>query len=502
VRQIQQSLQLVTLPGNLEMAHPRGITSQNRPDYGLSLTLGGGDVTLLEMTSAYAALASGGRRVRPSPILRIEDSEGRLIAEGPAEPGEQVLDARYAYWITDILSDDEARLPTFGPDNILELSRPAAAKTGTTDDYRDAWTIGYTPDLVAGVWVGNSDNTPMDRVYGSRGAGPIWHGFMEDALANTPVQGFAMPDEMVTVDICPISGKLHTDKCPPAVQEIFLAGTEPTTACDVHVDVRICSVSGQLANEFCPNNVLRGQYFEVYPPVYRSWAEENGKPQPPVDSCGIHTQAPQVAITSPRDGDMVEGIVPVYGSASMSDLSHFEVQYGIGDSPLGWGQVIRQDSSLVDGMLGAWDTRELGNGIYSLRVVTIDRHGNRAASPGVRVRVVNPTPTISPTPTETPTPTTSPTPTGSPTPTLTPESTWTPPPSATPTTTASATATSQPSATPTLPPTDTPVPTATATATATPEPTTIPILSTPTPSHTLEPEPTATELPPTPEPDG
>jgi 1A family penicillin-binding protein len=493
-----KTLQFVTLPGMLEMAHRLGITSLNRADYGLSLTLGGGDVTLLEMASAYAAFANGGRAVRPAPILRIEDSEGRLIAEGPSEPGDQVLDPRYAYLISDILSDNEARLPTFGPNNVLELSRPAAVKTGTTDDYRDAWTIGYTPDLVAGVWVGNSDGTPMDRIYGSRGAGPIWHNFMEAALRDTPVHGFAVPDGMVTVDICPISGKLRTDKCPPAAQELFLAGTEPKEPCDVHVDVRICSVSGQRASQFCPENVVVTQYFEVYPPEYRSWAEANGKAQPPADTCAIHTQAPRVAITQPRDGDLVEGIVPVYGSASMADFSHFEVQYGIGDSPVGWGQVFGQDSPLVDAMLGAWDTRDLSNGVYSLRVVAIDRHGNRAASPGVRVRVLNPTPTLSPTPTETLTPTVSPTPAGSPTPTRTPESTWTPTPSATPTATTAPTATPQASATPTLAPTDTAVPT----ATLTPEPTVTSPPPLPLATPTAPAEPTATEVAPTAEPGG
>jgi len=492
-----KTLQFVTLPGMLEMAHRLGITSLNRADYGLSLTLGGGDVTLLEMTGAYAAFANGGRRVQPAPILRIEDSEGRVIAEGPTEPGEQVLDRRYAYLITDILSDNEARLPTFGPNNVLELSRPAAVKTGTTDDYRDAWTIGYTPDLVAGVWVGNSDGTPMDRVFGSRGAGPIWRDFMEEALHDTLAHPFVMPDGMVTADICPISGKLRTDKCPPAVQEIFLSGTEPTEPCDVHVDVRMCSVSGQRAGEFCPENVVQTQYFEVYPAEYRSWAEANGKPQPPPDTCAIHTQAPRVAITHPRDGDTVEGIVPVYGSALMSDLSHFEVQYGIGDSPVGWGPVLRQDVPLVDAMLGAWDTRELNNGIYSLRVVAVDRHGNRAASPGVRVRVLNPTPTISPTPTETLTPTASPTPTMSPTPTRTPESTWTPTPSATLTVTTTPTTTPQPSATPTLAPTDTPVPTPTSTPTATLEPSPTPAPPLPIATQTQPPEPTATQEAPT-----
>ncbi len=482
-----KTLQFVTLSGMLEMAHRLGITSLNRPDYGLSLTLGGGDVTLLELSAAYAAFANGGRRVRPTPILRIEDSNGRLIAEAPNDAGQHVLDPRHAYLITSILSDNEARLPTFGPNNVLELSRPAAVKTGTTDDYHDAWTIGYTPDLVTGVWVGNSDNTPMNRVYGSRGAGPIWHDFMEEVLRDTPVHDFIMPEGMETAEICPISGKLRTDKCPPGRQEIFVAGTAPHEPCDVHVDVRICSVSGKRASEFCPHNVVGTQFFEVYPPEYRTWAEAHGKPQPPIDTCRIHARPPRVEIVEPREGSVVEGIVPVYGSARMDDFSHYEVQYGIGDNPIGWGGVARQDFPLEDGVLAAWNTRELKNGLYSLRVVAFDGRGNSAASPAVRVTVMNPTPTATPTPTHTGTPTMTPpptqtgTPTTTPTPTATPEETETHTPTATPA--AAETAPVIASPTPGWSPTPSPTPS----ESSTPSPTVV--QPTATPSSTLQPGP-------------
>nr|MBC7245205.1 PBP1A family penicillin-binding protein [Chloroflexota bacterium] len=419
-----KTLQFVTLPGMLEMAHRLGITSLNRADYGLSLTLGGGDITLLELTSAYAVFANGGQRVLPTPILRIEDSAGRLIVQASEEAGAQILDPRHAYLITSILSDKEARIPTFGRNNPLELSRPAAVKTGTTDDYRDAWTIGYTPDLVTGVWVGNSNQKPMKGVYGSRGAAPIWHDFMEEVLRDTPVHDFVMPEGMETAEICPVSGKLHTDKCPSARKEIFLAGTAPKEPCDIHVDVRLCTVSGQRASPFCPVNVVHTQYFEVYPPEYRAWAESQGKPQPPAETCTVHTRPPRAEIMEPRDSSIVEGIVPVYGSARIDDMDHYEVQYGIGENPIGWGIIARQNILLEDSVLAAWDTRELRNGLYSLRVVVYDRHGNHAASPAVRVTVANPTPTATATPTNTPTatitPTSTPTSTASPTPTVTP----------------------------------------------------------------------------------
>lgn len=468
-----KTLQFVTLPGMLEMAHRLGITSLNRADYGLSLTLGGGDVTLLELTTAYAVFANGGHRVLPTPILRIEDSRGRLIFQASDEPGAQILDARHAYLITSILSDNEARIPTFGRNSPLELSRPAAVKTGTTDDYRDAWTVGYTPDLVAGVWVGNSNHKPMKGVYGSRGAAPIWHDFMEEVLRDTPVHDFIMPDGMETAEICPVSGKLRTDKCPPGRKEIFLAGTAPKEPCDIHVDVRLCTVSGLRASPFCPENVVRTQYFEVYPTEYRAWAEAQGKPQPPAETCTVHTRPPRVEIVEPRDSSMVEGIVPVYGSARIDDMDHYEVQYGIGENPIGWGIIARQNFSLEDGVLAAWDTRELRNGLYSLRVVVYDRHGNHAASPAVRVNVANPTPTATATPTNTPTAT------------------------ATPTSTPTPTSTTTPTATPTVSYTATPSPTATIPETATPTPTPLPPTETPTPTTLPEPLTTPEVLPAT-----
>jgi len=438
-----KTLQFVTIPGMLEMAHRLGIQSLNRPDYGLSLTLGGGDVTLLEMASTYASFANGGRRTRPMPILRVEDSRGRRVFEASDTPGPQVLDSRYAFMITSILTDKEARLPTYGPGNALELSRPAAAKTGTTDDYRDAWTIGYTPDLVTGVWVGNSSGKPMKRIYGGRAAAPIWHDFMEEALKGEPVHEFLMPEGMETADICPVSGRLHTTKCPAAAREVFVAGAAPTAPCDVHTDVRLCSVSGWRASEFCPANVVYTQYYEVYPLEYRAWAEAQGKPQPPAEVCAVHARAPRVEIAEPAEGSIVEGIVPIRGSARIDDMDHYEVQFGSGDNPPGWGLLAQQGVVLEDGVLAAWNTWGILNGVYSLRVVAFDHRGNGAASPAVRVTVANPTPTASPTatPTATPTQTPLPTPTAPVTATPTAVATETPTAIAVPTETPTLTAT-------------------------------------------------------------
>ncbi|MBC8248474.1 MAG: penicillin-binding protein 1C [Anaerolineales bacterium] len=461
-----KTLQFVGLPDMLTTAHRLGITSLNRPDYGLSLTLGGGDVTLFEMVGAYAVFANEGLRVPPVSIARVEDSEGRIIEEYQAPQGEQVVSPQHAYLITHILADNQARTPAFGPDSVLKLSRPAAAKTGTTDDWRDAWTIGYTPDLVCGVWVGNNDNSPMNRVAGASGAGPIWHNFMEEALrlrlgqalAGTPPRDFARPSGIVTAEICAVSGSKPSEVCPRRGTEIFVAGTEPSDPSqDFHQLVRICTATGQRATEFCPENVVVEKYFEVYPEEYRWWAEEHGIEQPPAGLCPLHTGPTEVAIFQPSEGQVVEGFVPVVGRVRMPDFDHYEVQYGVGSDPIGWGWVSGPHLTMVeDGLLTEWDTQGVGNGLRTLRVVAFDHQGNTVEG-RVQVVVNNPTPTPTLTPTVTPTPTETPTPTITPTPT----------PTSTPTTT------STPTPTPTLTPTPTPTLTPTPSPTVTPTPTII-----------------------------
>ena len=151
--------------------------------------------------------------------------------EAPATiTGPAVLDPRYAYMITSILTDNKARTPEFGPNSPLLLSRPAAAKTGTTNNFDDNWTVGYTPNLITAVWVGNNDHTPMEGVDGITGAAPIWHNYMESALASMPNLTFPMPAgitmEPVTSNCCPAN---PVD--PNAFSEAFLTGTAPTPDC-------------------------------------------------------------------------------------------------------------------------------------------------------------------------------------------------------------------------------------------------------------------------------
>jgi membrane peptidoglycan carboxypeptidase len=179
---------LTGLDNILNLADDLGYTTlQNRDRFGLSLVLGGGEVKLLEHVGAYSVFAEEGIKHEITPILKIEDKNGKVLFEYK-DKKKEVLEAQYARLISNVLSDDEARSYVFGSGSKLTLpGRPVAVKTGTTNDYRDAWTVGYTPNLVAGVWVGNNNNSEMKKgADGSVIAAPIWNYFMKESLKTRP----------------------------------------------------------------------------------------------------------------------------------------------------------------------------------------------------------------------------------------------------------------------------------------------------------------------------
>ncbi|HMB65405.1 MAG TPA: penicillin-binding transpeptidase domain-containing protein, partial [Patescibacteria group bacterium] len=187
-----KSLYLAGMDNVFELTQQLGYsTFSDRSRFGLSLVLGGGEVKLLEHTNAYSAFAREGVVHPISPVLKIENSQGEVIEEYQKRE-RRVLKSGVARMINSILSDNQARAYTYGLDNWLTLeNRPVAAKTGTTNSYRDAWTIGYTPSLVTGVWVGNNDNSKMKRgASGGNVAAPIWNKYMQTVLGDTPVETF------------------------------------------------------------------------------------------------------------------------------------------------------------------------------------------------------------------------------------------------------------------------------------------------------------------------
>jgi len=398
----------------IELSHRMGISTLNRDYYGLSLTLGGGEVKLLDMTYAFSVLANGGymagqpvpedqlrpgyRELNPVAILRVEDANGNVLEEYRSPELRQILDPQLSYVITHMLSDNVARTPAFGSRSMLYLGpeRPVAAKTGTTTDFRDSWTMGFTPQICTGVWVGNSNNEEMEHVQGSVGAAPIWHDVMLAALEGEPVIPFVEPPGLEWAVVDATSGLLPTQHSPSTVRDVFLPGTVPTEHDNIHQAFRICRASGKLATVYCPLEEVTEQVFEIFPPEAADWVRENNVPQPPRDYCDVHGPSPvtgDVAIIKPEAYDYIQGIVRIRGNARGPDVQLYRLQYGPGLNPNSWTQIGGDHPNTVDNaLLETWDVRDL-DGLYTLQLSVVDWSGSYRQST-IQVTVDNAAPSV------------------------------------------------------------------------------------------------------------
>ncbi len=286
------TLDHVGIKAMVEIAATAGLTTlAQNTQVDLSITLGGGEVRLLDMAQAYSIFPNGGYRVEPTFLLKVTDrKQDQVLYQwqqtplGSTAQTTRVIDPRVAYIISNILSDNEARLRGFGLNSALNIGRPAAAKTGTTTDFRDNWVMGYTPNLVVGVWVGNADNTPMVDVTGVSGAAPIWNAFMREVLNGQPELDFTEPPGIVTREICTMSGLLATPQCPRRRVELFIDGTQPTQPDDIYQTFTIDSLTGALADNSTPPERRVQRVYAVLPQEARDWGLRNGIPLPPTDA--------------------------------------------------------------------------------------------------------------------------------------------------------------------------------------------------------------------------
>lgn len=280
------ALEHAGLQNMVQLAASAGLTTlADNPRLDLAITLGGGEVRLLDMAQAYSVFPNGGYYVAPSFILSVAQRDGATLYEWqPPRLETRVLDERVAFLITDILSDPAARIPSFGTNSALDIGRPAAAKTGTTTDYRDNWVLGYTPNLVVGVWVGNADNQPMVDVSGVSGAGPIWNQFMRRVLRGQPEVAFSQPPGLVRAEVCAASGLLPTPACPLRRLEWFIEGTVPTEADNLYQTFVIDTATGLLADAQTPPERRAERAYLVLPQEARDWAARSGIEPPPLDA--------------------------------------------------------------------------------------------------------------------------------------------------------------------------------------------------------------------------
>lgn len=321
-----QLLYLTKIADSLKTAKNMGITTLGTANtYGLTLVLGGGEVSLLDMTSAYGVFATEGIRFEPQAILKIEDASGKVLEEFSPKGGQRVLDENAARLISDVLSDNTARTPLFGANSFVYFgSTSVAGKTGTTNNNKDAWMMGYTPNIAVGVWSGNNDNTPMKK--GSAISGHLWREFMDVALKKIPRESFT-PGEINTdeslkpvirgmwqggesVFIDTISGKLATEWTPEETKKELVPGNVHSTLYWINRDDIMGPIPGPQTNQ---------QYINWETATQNWWQANRHKYQVatsndiPSGYDDVHTEdtQPTIEILSPNNTDVYDAGEPI-----------------------------------------------------------------------------------------------------------------------------------------------------------------------------------------------
>ncbi len=462
--------------GLIAFTRKLGINSLDRNDYGMALTLGGGDISLLNMASGFATFANGGVHKPPVAITKIEDYAGNVVYENKEDEGGQVVRPEHAYLISSILSDNEARAPMFGANSVLHLPFQAAAKTGTTNDFRDNWTIGYTPDLAVGVWVGNADYTPMKDVTGVTGAAPAWSAFMQYAVP-TVSKGkpspFTKPAGVVEKIVCVATGTEPGDNCPEQRSEFFASDQLPPTSDQgMWKQVTLDTWTGLKASAECGGYTHDETVLNVSDPwavkwirdtdAGHAWAESVGFKGAvnfmPERDCKSSDPRPDIHFAGVSENQTIDrSPLDIYAVIRASaNFKQFRLEWGEGDSPSEWKMLVENNPNqyMNPERIKSWDVSAMPVGKITLRLYAESNQDNRYAEQRIHLNMKVPTPT----PTSTATATETATMTATATITSTPMPTGTSTPTLPPTATNTATAVPATVAPPTAEPTGTPTP--------------------------------------------
>lgn len=419
----------------LSLAYDMGLstlepTNANMRRFGLAITLGGGEVRLLDLTSAFGVFGNSGVRLDPVSILKVTDSKGKELFEYKKGDGKKVLSPEVSFLISHILLDNEARSAVFGTRSYLVIpGKTVSVKTGTTDDKRDNWTVGFTPSRVVGVWTGNNDNSKMSPYVesGSTGAAPIWNKIMRETLSKIPNQDPKKPDGVVALEIDAFLGGLPKEGYPKRT-EYFIRGTEPQEMSPFYKKIKISKATGKLAN---PAEIASGDYdekdfvvFDERDPVSTDgknrWQEawtnfantvslykDDQKYHPPTETSDAKSNDVVVRIQSPLDHAQVNDrdVEVDVKATSMKEIIKMTIEVDGSEKKSLTVNSFKERINMSDGP-------------HSIKVKAWDGGGNEGSAE-VRIGVNTPWDFVSPTPVP---PTTAPTSTPVPTviPTLTP----------------------------------------------------------------------------------
>ncbi len=384
-----------------------GLTTLDSPrGYGPALTLGGADITLEDLTYAYSVLANGGvmrgqevlephgageRTLDPVALLRVTNSEGALLYDFQAPVERRVVEENYAYLVTSIISDPDTQCIIFSSCGALELEdRPSGKKTGTSEPFEDSkeigetWTFGYTPDLVSGIWAGNSDNSPIEGIYSTTIAWKAWRDFMEYAhdYYGLEAKNFVQPAGIESRELCWPSGRLPSELCPEIHRYNGLYAFDVLATHDLEElqdtwwqEVEIDSRTGLRATEDTPPAFIRREVRLVLPDEeieewdnIEEWARGYGVLHllaPTLDSAA---GANLLQVSSPVAGKRLSGSVAVIGRAASPTFERYVVEWGRGTNPSAWVAFAASVQAIEGGVLARWDTTQLPDGAYTLRV--------------------------------------------------------------------------------------------------------------------------------------
>lgn len=399
----------------LSTAYKMGLTSleptkENLTRFGLSITLGGGEVRLLDLTNAYGVFATEGDYHEPVSILKVADSQKKTLYELKPQSGKQVLSPEVSFLVSHILLDNNARIDVFGSRSWLVISgKTVAVKTGTTDDKRDNWTVGYTPSVVVGVWVGNNDNSAMDPklASGVTGAAPIWSRVIRFTLKDKPNEDFSKPDNVIAVNIDAFGGGLPKDGFLTR-SEYFIKGTEPTTISPIYKKLKISRSDGKLANDL---QIATGDYeekdfivFEEKDPVsgdgknrwqegINAWISEHYKDDPKYH--------PPTEVSDAKKNDV---IIQIKKPGDHEQVDNYDVT--ISAEAKAAREIVQMTLEIDDVAKKVWngnsfsETFTLTKGAHKIRVKAQDSGGNTGEGT-INIGVLVPW-DFSPTPTPTP----------------------------------------------------------------------------------------------------
>lgn len=410
-------LALIGLKPFLQRVSDAGLTTltptqTNLERFGLSITLGGGEVRLLDLVSAYSVFANGGTTVRPIAIKEVRDYKNKLLYKPQKQEKKTIFSKEAMFIISHILSDNNARLLTFGANNYLNIpGKTVAAKTGTTDDKRDNWTIGYTKNIVVGVWVGNNDNSPMNKtlVSGLSGAAPIWNRIVQYALTKKGYKDgiIEQPKNVEAVQIDALFGGLpYEDR--PVRSEYFIKNTVPTKVSPYYKKLKISKATGKLANalEIASNNFEEKMYYVVeeedplsedgknrWQEAIDLWAaqQEDSLWKVPKDTSEIDAEEVIIDLKKPQDKQkFADNNIEILAKAiSAIKIKSFKLY--VNDT-----LQLEKSEDVID------TTIHLDDGVHSLKFVAVndkDKSSEKVIKVGIKQEVAESTPTLIPTPT-------------------------------------------------------------------------------------------------------